>query len=147
MQRKRHSTEEVRITLKSISSLTYNCTDEHCDALLDLSVKLDQVMTDFKSILPHEDGILLRPQIRKKLKLSSQKKAISALPLAPRRGRKKQDADRVGRRAQTLRKVNCVMLCIIVNDDNTCKFIGCSKDSEEVQKLGSCFSENNTSEC
>ena len=86
-------------------------------------------MTDFKSILPHEDGILLRPEIRKKLKLSRQKKAsqsISALPLAPRRGRKKQDAafrDRVGRRAQTLRKVNCVMLCIIVNDDNTCKFI------------------------
>ena len=83
-------------------------------------------MTDFKSILPHEDGILLRPQLRKKLKLSRQNKvsqSISALPLAPKRGRKKQDAafrDRVGKKAQTLRKVKMciVFLQIIVADGN-----------------------------
>ena len=68
-------------------------------------------MTDYKSKLPHEDGILLRPQLRKKLKLTKEKKvsqAISALPLPPKRGRKRQDAlfrDRVGRMAQNLRKV------------------------------------------
>ena len=115
IQRKRHSTEhliqEIRVTLKSISSLTYNCMDKHHEDLLDLSVKLDQLMTDFKSKLPHEDGILLRPQLRKKLKLTKEKKvsqAISALPLPPKRGRKRQDAlfrDRVGRKAQNLRKV------------------------------------------
>ena len=78
IQRKRHSTEhlvqEIRITLKCISSLTYNCMDKHHEDLLDFSVKLDQLMTDFKSKLPHEDGILLHPQLRKKLKLTKEKK-------------------------------------------------------------------------
>lgn len=70
-------------------------------------------MTEFKAILPSEDGILLRPQVRKKLKLSRQKKvskAISSLPPPLKRGRRKQDAafrNRVGKRAQALRKV-CV---------------------------------------
>jgi len=118
LQRKHNSTEhlaqEVRITLKSLSSLTYNCTDEHHEALSDLNDKLQHLMNDFRAILPHEDGILLRPHTHKKLKLSRQKKAsqgIKSLPLPSKRGRKKQDAfrNRVGRKAQNLRKVNLFM--------------------------------------
>ena len=69
-------------------------------------------MTEFKAVLPSEDGILLRPQLRKKLKLSRQKKvskAISSIPPPSQRGRKKQDAafrNRVGKKAQALRKVH-----------------------------------------
>ena len=144
-QQKHHSTEhlaqEVRITLKSLSSLTYNCTDEHHDALSDLNDKLQHLMNNFRAILPHEDGILLRPHIRKKLKLSRQKKAsqsIKSLPLPSKRGRKKQDAtfrNRVGRKAQNLRKVKCIvyghnmhflMLWFITS-------AGCSANSEKVQ--------------
>ena len=43
-----HLAQEVRTTLKSISCLTYNCMDEHHEALLDFSIKLDQLVTDFK---------------------------------------------------------------------------------------------------
>lgn len=73
-------------------------------------------MTEFKAILPSEDGILLRPQVRKKLKLSRQKqvsKAVSSLHSPSKRGRRKQDAafrNRVGKRAQALRKVKVHVL-------------------------------------
>ena len=49
--------------------------DERHEALLDFSIKLDQLVTDFKSKLPHEDGIHLRPQLRKKLKLPGKRKS------------------------------------------------------------------------
>ena len=144
-QQKHHSTEhlaqEVRITLKGLGSLACGCTDEHHDALSDLNDKLQYLMNDFRAILPHEDGILLRPHIRKKLKLSRQKKAsqsIKSLPLPSKQGRKKQDAtfrNRVGRKAQNLRKVKCIvcghnmhflMLWFITS-------AGCSANSEKVQ--------------
>ena len=90
LQCKHHSTEhvaqEVRITLKS--------------------------MCDFRAKFPHEDGILLRPQLCKKFKFSKQRKisqCISSLPPPPKLGRKKQNPafrKRVGRKAQTLRKVH-----------------------------------------
>ena len=95
-------------------------------------------MNDFRAILPHEDGILLRPHIHKKLKLSRQIKAsqsIKSLPLPSKRGRKKQDTtfrNRVGRKAQNLRKVKC-----IVYGHNMhflmLWFAGCSANSEKVQ--------------
>ena len=92
--------------------------EEHHDALLDLNDKLQQLMFELKAVLPSEDGIILRPQVRKKLKLSRQKqssKAISSLPLPSKRGRRKQDAayrNRVGKRAHALRKVcTCVYVC------------------------------------
>ena len=46
-----------------MSSLTYNCTEEHHDALLDLNDKLQQLMFELKAVLPSEDGIILRPQV------------------------------------------------------------------------------------
>ena len=68
-------------------------------------------MEEFKSKLPQQDGLLLRPQVRKRLKLSLQKKASKGtkpLPPQSKRGRKKQSSDYrncVGRKAQSLRKV------------------------------------------
>ena len=59
--------QEVRITLKIISGYTYNCTDEHQDILIDLNDKLQVLMEEFKSNLPQQDGLLLRPQVRKRL--------------------------------------------------------------------------------
>ena len=115
-QRKRQSCEhlaqEVRITLKTISGYTYNCTEEHQDILIDLNDKLQKLMEEFKSKLPQQDGLLLRPQVRKRLKLSLQKKVSKGtkpLPPQSKRGRKKQSFDyrnRVGRKAQSMRKVN-----------------------------------------
>ena len=95
-------------------------------------------MNDFRAILPHEDGILLRPHIRKKLKLSRQKKASQSIKSLPLPSRKKQDTtfrNRVGRKAQNLRKVKCIvyghnmhflMLWFITS-------AGCSAISEKVQ--------------
>ena len=106
---------EVRITLKTIGSLTYNCTDEHTDALVELSTKLKDIVSEFKIALPHTDGLLLRPHLRKKAKLSLQRKTslgARSLPQPLKRGRKKQDSkyrNRVGKRAQHLRKVQDTM--------------------------------------
>ncbi len=68
-------------------------------------------MANFKDQLPQEDGLLLSPLLRKKAKLSLQKNRslnTSAIPPPPKRGRKKQShmyRNRVGQRAQRLRKV------------------------------------------
>ena len=115
-QRKRQSCEhlaqEVRITLKTLNGYTYNCTEEHQDILIDLHDRLQKLTEEFKSKLPQQDGLLLRPQVRKRLKLSLQKKVSKGtkpLPSPSKRGRKKQSSDyrnRVGRKAQSLRKVN-----------------------------------------
>ena len=118
-QRKRQSCEhlaqEVRINLKTLSGYTYNCTEEHQDILIDLNEKLQKLTEEFKSKLPQQDGLLLRPQVRKRLKLSLQKKVSKGtkpLPPPPKKGRKKQSSDyrnRVGRKAQSLRRV-CILI-------------------------------------
>ena len=74
-------------------------------------------MEEFKAKLPQQDGLLLRPQVRKKLRLSLQKKTSTGtkpLPPPSKRGRKKQLSDyrnRVGRKAQSLRKVQIQCTC------------------------------------
>ena len=82
----------MRITLKSFSVLSYNCTDEHQQLLLEVNAQLNSLMGMFKSKLPQDEGILLRPELRKKLKLSRQKKIAlsraSQLKLPPSRGEK-----------------------------------------------------------
>ena len=74
-------------------------------------------MEEFKAKLPQQDGLLLRPQVREKLRLSLQKKTSTGtkpLPPPSKRGRKKQSSDyrnRVGRKAQSLRKVQIQCTC------------------------------------
>ena len=87
-QRKRQSCEhlaqEVRISLKTLSGYTYNCTEEHQGILIDLNEKLQKLTQEFKSKLPQQDGLLLRPQVRKQLMLSLQKKVSKGTtPFAP----------------------------------------------------------------
>ena len=82
LQRKCHSIDhlakELRVTLKTFSSLTYNCTGEHQHLLMDVHTKLRELMANFESQLPRERGLLLRPELRRKMKLSRQKKLALA---------------------------------------------------------------------
>lgn len=105
--------QEVRITLKTLTSLTYTCTDEHYDCLVELNKQLRELMSTFKSKLPHQEGLLLRPQLLKELKLAHKKKLSKThtqqLPLQTKRGRKRASAtyrNRVGKKAQASRAVS-----------------------------------------
>ena len=78
-----------------MTTLSYSSTDENVEDLEDLHKQLLQLMTKFKSKLPQQEGLFLRPQLRKQLKLSRQKKIslrskhTQELPPSSRRGRKK----------------------------------------------------------
>ena len=104
--------EELRTTLKYFISLTYNCTEEQHTSLRETNAELSRLMNKFKSSLPQEEGLLVRPEVRKDLRRSRQKKFVSTivsqLPIRTKQGRKKADAayrNRVGWKAQVLRKV------------------------------------------
>ena len=104
--------EELRTTLKCFISLTYNCTDEQQASMRETHSELTRLMNKFKASLPHEEGLLVRPVVRKNLKQSRQKKCAatiaSQLPTKTKRGRKKADAayrNRVEKKAQVLRRV------------------------------------------
>lgn len=104
--------EELRTTLKCFISLTYNCTEEQHTSLRETNAELSRLMNKFKSSLPQEEGLLVRPEVRKDLRRSQQKKFVSTivsqLPIKTKQGRKKADAayrNRVGWKAQVLRKV------------------------------------------
>ena len=71
-----------------------NCTDEHADALSDLSAELKDTLSKFKTSLPQVDGLLLRPHLRKRAKLSLQtKKSLGAksLPQPPMQNEEGRD--------------------------------------------------------
>ena len=76
-----------------------------------INAKLSELLTDFKSQLPQNQGLLIRPEVQKILKKSQQRKhavAIASQLTTTRRGRKRADAryrNRVGKKAQVLRKV------------------------------------------
>ena len=78
---------------------------------MEVNNKLNLLMTEFQSRLPHKEGLLLR----KTLRASQQKKLAvakaSQLQSTFKRGRKRADAayrNRVGKKAQALRKVRCI---------------------------------------
>lgn len=59
----------------------------------DLNDKLQKLMEEFKSKLPQRDGLLLRPQARKWLKLSLQKKVSKGTkPLPPPPKKREKEA-------------------------------------------------------
>lgn len=105
--------EQSRITLKSMESLTYMCTDAHL--LMDFNRKLKDLLTDFRSHLPHEEQLVLRPSIvsralKAKRKYARMKPGLrcSQIAGAKKRGRKKADSrfhNRFGAKADRLRKV------------------------------------------
>ena len=53
--------KKVCITLKAIESLSYNCLES--DKLQMLHELLKNVEDKFRSLLPHQDGLLLRPTL------------------------------------------------------------------------------------
>ena len=53
--------KKVRITLKAIESLSYNCCDG--DKLQMLHELLKNAEDKFRSLLPHQGGLLLRPTL------------------------------------------------------------------------------------
>ena len=105
--------ERARITLKSIESLTYMCTD--ASKLVDLDAKLKLLLQAFKAGLPQEEQLVIRPSVISRA-LSTKRKyariklnlSCSKLPKAKPRGRKKADSkvrNRIGAKADRLRKV------------------------------------------
>ena len=68
---------------------TYNCTEEHRDILIDLHDRLQKLTEEFKSKLPQQDGLLLRPQVRKKVKAITTEESLKryqtlAIPIKKR---------------------------------------------------------------
>lgn len=113
----RSASEQVRITIKEIETLTYTCSNT--DDLIQLNKQLQSVKADFIAKLPQQEGLLIRPAIQS-LALRTKKKyaqfrarshkQYSALPKPKSRGRKQADSryrNRVGIQADRLRKVCC----------------------------------------
>ncbi len=113
----RKAGERARITLKSLETLSYSCSDSKL--LLDFGDKLQVLLGEFRDQLPQEEGLIVRPAIvtraiRTKRKYahiraaSQQRVRYSALP-ETKSGRKKQNPkfrNRVGTKADRLRKVS-----------------------------------------
>lgn len=103
--------QKARITLKAIESLTYTCSVY--EPLVQLNQALDSVFSKFKSELPQEEGLVIRPLITKRTKRrekadKQRHEKLSALKLYKKRGRACADSkyrNRVGKRADQLRKV------------------------------------------
>ena len=98
---------KARVTLKTIESLTYACTD--LQLLKQLNNQLNDVMNKFRSSLPQAEGLVILPTVRKRVRQASRSQTLSSLTLYKKRGRKKMNSayrNRVGRRASTLRKVS-----------------------------------------
>lgn len=101
--------ENTRITLKSIESLTYSCTN--ASLLQQLDDQLLQVCSDFRKQLPSAEGLIIRPAIverAKKTKQKYQRLKATKLPVSKLKKRKKdwKYRNRVGKKADQLREVN-----------------------------------------
>lgn len=103
--------ERTRITLKSLESLTYLCTDT--TRLLDLDTQLKDLLQKFRADLPQEEQLIVRPSIvsraigikRKYARIKPKLSRCSKLPKTKPKGRRKADSkfrNRVGTRADRL---------------------------------------------
>lgn len=98
--------QALRITLKTIENLSYNCTN--VNTLLAFNEELQALESRMREEIPHQNGLLLRPalitRIAKKTKMKYSK-------LGSLEKQKKQKASewkfkgRAGDKAQRLRKV------------------------------------------
>ena len=95
----------------------YTCNNPQL--LVQLNQTLDRVLSEFRQALSAEQGLIIRPQITKRVKkieTSNKAKngtcsAISSLPLYKKRGRSRADSkyrNRVGKRAEHLRNVQAL---------------------------------------
>ena len=133
LQNNRHLKQAVtnmRITLQSFKSLTYNVHKNiSVDVVEGIHTKLCSLLHEFQEQLPQEHGLLIRPQLRKEV-IKSYKarftlKRLNLLPKCTIR-KKKFNAKcrgRVGKKANMLRKVDD---CVAIFELNIqYYFVGC----------------------
>lgn len=120
LQNYRHLKQAVtnmRVTLQSFKSLTYNVNKNiSVDIVEGIHTKLRSLLHEFQEQLPQDHGLLIRPQLRKEVIKSYKAKITSKrLNLLPKctTGKKKFNAKyrgRVGKKANMLRKVDdCIL--------------------------------------
>ena len=107
----KQNTTNMRITLECFKTMTYNLNNDSCDVLQGIHAKLHSLLQEFQKQLPQCHGLLIRPQLRKQLKKSYQRKfTLKRLKLLPKSTTKRKKLNlkfraRVGRKASILRKV------------------------------------------
>ena len=116
---------KVRANLKRLESLTYQFSDDQADMLKDLNSKVQDLYTDFRSLLPQKASLVLRPKgsqsvviMRRKIQKARLTLACSSLSTTAK-GKKKTKAltHRVGSKADWKRKLQvcvCVYACVRV---------------------------------
>ena len=87
--------------------MTYSCTNP--DDLHELTSKIEELITMLKVKLPKSEGLILRPEARKRARERAKKicRKYRPIPKSVRRGRHKNDwryQNRVGKKASELRK-------------------------------------------
>ena len=107
--------KQVLVTLKTVESLSYNCAD--ATKLLWLDSMLKDIETKLRTVLPHQDGLLLRPALithtakkvsKKYKKIHQRSLRYSSLSLHSKARQKKKDwhfRNRVGGKALRHKKV------------------------------------------
>ena len=89
--------------------MTYSCTNP--DDLHELASKVEEIITTLKGKLPKSEGLILRPEARKRARQRAKKicRKYRPIPKSVKRGRHRNDwryQNRVGRKANELRKVS-----------------------------------------
>ena len=120
---------KVFATLKVLESLSYSCVESEKLQALDLMLK--NVEDSFRSSLPHQDGLLLRPAVlahtvaaarkvsQKYRRLQLQSAKYGSLPLHKRahKGMKGEwkHKNRVGKKANEYKKVRAKLFALMHN--------------------------------
>ncbi len=99
--------ERARTALRVLETMTYSCANQ--DDLHEITSKIEEIIVTFKQKLPRSEGLILRPEARKKARESAQKvcRKYRPVPKSVLRGRPKTDwryHNRVGKKATELRK-------------------------------------------
>ena len=100
----------LRITLDGLKTLSFNCQDS--DLLVSINDDVKKILERFQKQLPNSEGLILRPHAaaRARRALVKARRKFATLPKSTQRGRKRLNAkhrSRVGKKAQTFRKVSC----------------------------------------
>ena len=101
--------ERARTSLKVLETLTYSCTNPQ--NLHETSSKIEEIIVTLKGKLPKSEGLIMRPEARKKARERAQKicRKYRPIPKSVLRGRHKNDwrfRNRVGKSANERRKIS-----------------------------------------